>query len=131
MSRNRSLQPKQPRILVLWRALSFAAMLSPSAWLLLMYSFVVRVRLRLGEWPGPSAGDPKGYGFDIHHALVWYTYFAIPLLLVASIVGYAACRARGVACEWKRPATVYVVSMAVFLVIVLRDPGHFLAWFAD
>ena len=108
------------------------ACLLPTATLLLFYSFVLRARLSLGQWPQPYRPDPAELGFDLHMWLINWSFvvlFASPFMVAASVVFSPQFYLR------RRPQQAMLVffmaSLIAALLILRSDPGQFVVWFGD
>jgi len=109
-----------------------ACALIPVAGLVMLYSFAVRARLALGEWPLPYSPDPKDLGFAIHHG-------AVAVLLTAAIASPIALGVwflvRRSAALRERPKTfsmgLYLVAYAALWLLFVGDPGSIFEWYGD
>ena len=104
----------------------------PVSGLVVMYGYVLRARIALGEWPRPYRPDPKDLGFSLHHGLAG----VFLLVAVLSPIAFAAClllrrrdtprvRHRGTA------IAVFATGYALLWLLAWTDPGGFIAWYAD
>lgn len=106
------------------------ALLAPPLWLATLYSFVLRARLKLGAWPRPNAPDPKVFGFELHRGVALFGWLAIPVTLLLATVCVTYCTQRRLDFKWTPYAVAYAVVILAWWLIVLLDPGDYLAWFA-
>lgn len=105
--------------------------LIPLTWLVLFYSFVVRVYLILGRWPQPYLPDPKDLGLTWHHMAIWLT---LPLVVVGAITFFLmVARGRGqfLRGRYKWGTVFFAITFAAWLMAVGVDPGRFFEWFVD
>lgn len=104
----------------------------PAGGLVLFYSFVLRARFELQQWPAPYRPDPKDLAFPLHHGAVWLSFPVVVASLVTFLVVVLA-RGRRYGHLWKSRifAAGYVLTLAAWFLILRTDPGHFVEWFVD
>ena len=119
-----------PVIVFLWKI----ACLMPPVSLVLLYSFVIRVRLDIGFWPWYANPDPMQTGFVNHATIVGVSLLLTLLSPVGIIVLWLFCMSE----NYRRHRKRIHVSMIFFLVLYFAwfillyfDPGSFLDWFLD
>ena len=114
------------------RRAAWGLALTPTASLLLFYSFVLRARVALGRWPSVYNPDPKDLG-SLHHLVVFYSVLAallsVPLLFVVAVVAWYRQPRMG----WQFGfAFVLCIGVLVGSMYLYRlDPGGFSEWFID
>ncbi len=122
----------EPRVDRILRRIVWGLALTPTASLVLFWSFVLRARIVLGRWPTPYNPDPKDIGYW-HYVVVFYGIIAallsVPLLLAAAAVaGYRRPKA------WWRLVLALLLCLGVLagsIVLYRLDPGGFSEWLAD
>jgi hypothetical protein len=117
---------RQAMLLAVW---GLAAI--PFLWMAAFWTFVLRARVALGEWPAPYRPDPKDLGFDIHYVLL---VAGMPLALAAAIVAPALLlrpRAEGRSRRQIAAALLALAGGAILIAWGQIDPGSFLYWFGD
>jgi hypothetical protein len=114
------------------RRIVWGLSLTPTASLLLFWSFVLRARVVLGRWPTPYNPDPKDIGYW-YYVAVFYGILAavlsVPLLLaVAAVACYRQPR------TWWRLALAFLLCVGILagsIALHRLDPGGFSEWFGD
>ena len=113
---------------VLWLTVSI-----PLLCLSLFYSFVLRARFELGNWPYPYHPDPKDLRFDFHYLLILVSFiaaFASPMLAVSMFF-----LSRKVFGKYRLQSILaiflFMIVFASYLLVCRYDPGKFMEWYMD
>lgn len=106
----------------------------PPVSLVLLYAFVIRIRLNIGHWPSYGNPDPAQSPFFIHD--------------IAATIGLiiALLSPLGIICLWSlylldekhkckremfRATILFVVLYSFWFVLLFFDPGNYLDWILD
>jgi hypothetical protein len=105
----------------------------PLVSLLLLYVFVLAVRLVVGHWPSYGNPDPSTVSvlliLDIAVFIVLATTFFSATLLLFLLPWLAETSSDG--SRARRSCGVFAVSYAAWFVTLWLDPGRFLNWYLD
>jgi len=105
--------------------------LLPIAWVAGILTFAIRARVYLGYWPTPSHPDPKVLPFDLHHAVLWFSFFGLlySLIIILSLYLLNHFFWRSSLPRWSLRA--YLLGWALVLLMVFVPGMSFVGWFLD
>ncbi len=104
--------------------------LIPAIGLIIFWSFLIRARNYLGNWPYPYHPDPKSLPFDLHHYIAFVTLMLIPFSIIPWLIIYLPKKFLFPKTKWFS-LILHAVPWIITLLYFFTDPGNFIEWFFD
>jgi len=101
--------------------------LAPALWLVVFYSFVLRVRLELGYWPQPGNPSPLMIDFSSYQAAIFFCS-AFALVSPIGVLAFTLLH-RGLHISIRNPLLTFIGSGLLMVLLIRFDPASFLRWF--
>lgn len=119
----------------LWRFVKvtfYAAVPIPGLWFIIFYSFVLRARIALGQWPRPYHPDPSRLGFSLHDYSVFLCFILASLSLVLMVLLLPHLRNMSMlGVHVKKYYSIYLITYVLLWINYCIDPGSFIEWYFD
>lgn len=110
----------------------FGATIVPGLWFPLFYSYVLRAKEILGEWPKPYQPDPKSLDLSVHYTMLymWFPLVGLSLIIMVLLLPHVRNMIE-LGAPVKKCYSIYLISFILLSVIGVLDPGNFIEWFFD